>query len=124
MNGQYIQRMGADEWVAASRPWLVQAGASEADINARPEWYAKLYPLVSERLQRLDEVPAKLAYMFWGANVAELDEKSVKKVLLKEGCTVRQAGIEVGMNDPYHFSKTFKNIVGMSPSAYSKTALK
>ncbi|MBE5786705.1 MAG: helix-turn-helix transcriptional regulator [Clostridiales bacterium] len=46
------------------------------------------------------------------------------KTLLKEGCTVRQAGIEVGMNDPYHFSKTFKNIVGMSPSAYSKTALK
>ncbi|NLD83324.1 MAG: helix-turn-helix transcriptional regulator [Clostridiales bacterium] len=46
------------------------------------------------------------------------------KVLLKEGCTVRQAGIEVGMNDPYHFSKTFKNIVGMSPSAYSRTALK
>jgi len=46
------------------------------------------------------------------------------KVLLKEGCTVRQAGVEVGMNDPYHFSKTFKNIVGMSPSAYSKTALK
>ena len=46
------------------------------------------------------------------------------KNLLKEGCTVRQAGIEVGMSDPYHFSKTFKNIVGMSPSAYSKTALK
>ena len=46
------------------------------------------------------------------------------KVLLKEGYTVRQAGIEVGMNDPSHFSKTFKNIVGMSPSAYSKTALK
>ena len=46
------------------------------------------------------------------------------KTLLKSGCTVRQAGVEVGMSDPYHFSKTFKNIVGMSPSAYSKTALK
>lgn len=46
------------------------------------------------------------------------------KTLLKEGMTVRQAGVEVGMNDPYHFSKTFKNIVGMSPSAFSKTALK
>ncbi len=46
------------------------------------------------------------------------------KQLLKEGYTVRQAGVEVGMGDPYHFSKTFKNIVGMSPSAYSKTALK
>lgn len=44
------------------------------------------------------------------------------KTLLKEGSTVRQAGVEVGMNDPYHFSKTFKNIVGMSPSSYSKTA--
>lgn len=46
------------------------------------------------------------------------------KSLLKEGYSVRQAGIEVGINDPYHFSKTFKNIVGMCPSAYSKTALK
>lgn len=46
------------------------------------------------------------------------------KTLLKNGSTVRQAGIEVGMSDPYHFSKTFKNIVGMSPSAYSKTAQK
>ena len=46
------------------------------------------------------------------------------KILLKDGYSVRQAGVEVGMNDPYHFSKTFKNIVGMSPSAYSKTATK
>ncbi|MBQ8082422.1 MAG: AraC family transcriptional regulator [Clostridia bacterium] len=46
------------------------------------------------------------------------------KTLLKDGYSVRQAGVEVGMNDPYHFSKTFKNIVGMSPSAYSKTATK
>ncbi len=44
------------------------------------------------------------------------------KTLLKDGSTVRQAGVEVGMSDPYHFSKTFKNIVGMSPSSYSKTA--
>ena len=91
MNGQYIQRMGAEAWVAAARPWLVEAGATEADIDARTEWYAKLYPLVSERLQRLDEVPAKLAYMFWGAQVPELDEKSVKKVLLKEGARADEA---------------------------------
>lgn len=44
------------------------------------------------------------------------------KDLLKNGVSVRQAGAEVGMQDPYHFSKTFKNIVGMSPSSYSKTA--
>ena len=45
------------------------------------------------------------------------------KNLLKEGMTVRQAGVEVGMEDPYHFSKTFKNIVGMSPSHYTKTTI-
>lgn len=45
------------------------------------------------------------------------------KTLLKEGLTVRQTGVEVGMEDPYHFSKTFKNIVGMSPSHYTKTTL-
>lgn len=45
------------------------------------------------------------------------------KTLLKEGVTVRQAGIEVGMDDPYHFSKTFKNIVGMSPTNFTKTTI-
>ncbi len=84
MNGQYIKEMGADAWVQASRPWLVQAGATEADIDARPEWYAKLYPLVAERLARLDEATDKLAYMFWGGRV-KLDEKSVTKILTKDG---------------------------------------
>ena len=84
MNGQYIKEMGAEAWVSAARPWLVEAGADEADIDARPEWYERLYPLVAERLQRLDEVPGKLAYLFWGGRV-ELDEKSVAKVLSKEG---------------------------------------
>lgn len=46
------------------------------------------------------------------------------KALLKAGSNVRNAGAEVGITDPYHFSKTFKNIVGMSPSAYAKTAHK
>ena len=33
-------------------------------------------------------------------------------------------GVEVGMQDPYHFSKQFKNIVGISPSAFMKQAAK
>ncbi len=47
-----------------------------------------------------------------------------KELLREEGHTVRQAGIEVGMQDPYHFSKQFKNIVGISPSAFMKQAAK
>ena len=45
-----------------------------------------------------------------------------KELLRDQSYTVRQAGIEVGMNDPYHFSKQFKNIVGISPSAFMKQA--
>lgn len=31
-----------------------------------------------------------------------------------------QTGVEIGMPDPYHFSKQFKHVVGMSPTAYLK----
>jgi AraC-like DNA-binding protein len=42
------------------------------------------------------------------------------KTLLRGGKNVRQTGVEVGMPDPYHFSKQFKHVVGMSPTAYLK----
>ena len=45
-----------------------------------------------------------------------------KELLRDQDCSVRQAGIEVGMQDPYHFSKQFKHIVGISPSAFMKQA--
>ena len=45
-----------------------------------------------------------------------------KELLRDQNCSVRQAGAEVGMQDPYHFSKQFKHIVGISPSAFMKQA--
>lgn len=42
------------------------------------------------------------------------------KSLLRGGMSVRQTGAEVGMPDPYHFSKQFKHVVGLSPTAYLK----
>ena len=56
-----------------------------------PEFYEKLYPLVAERETRLVDAADKLAYMFWGPRVEVLDEKSVKKVLLKEGARADEA---------------------------------
>lgn len=106
MNGQYIKTMDASAWVQASLPWLSRAyagitadaelddatqNAAVADMQARPEWYCKLYPLVAERLTRLDDVTAKLAFMFWGAEVRNLEEKSVSKVLKKEGARADEA---------------------------------
>ncbi len=90
MNGQYIKAMDANEWVEASRPWLIEAGAAAEDIDARPEWYAALHPLLAERETHLTDAAEKLPYMFWGANVT-LDEKSVNKVLKKEGARADEA---------------------------------
>ena len=42
------------------------------------------------------------------------------KTLLRGGLNVKQTGMEIGMPDPYHFSKQFKHVVGMSPTAYLK----
>lgn len=90
MNGQYIKAMDPAQWVELSRPWLIEAGATAEDIDARPEWYAKLYPLLAERETSLTDAAEKLPYMFWGANVT-LDEKSVNKVLKKEGARADEA---------------------------------
>ncbi len=90
MNGCYIREMQPTQWVDAARPWLVKAGAAESDIDERPAWYAALYPLIAERMVRFDEIPAKLSYLFWGPRT-HLDEKSVNKVLLKEGARAQEA---------------------------------
>ena len=45
-----------------------------------------------------------------------------KELLRDQNWSVRQAGAAVGMQDPYHFSKQFKHIVGISPSAFMKQA--
>lgn len=90
MNGVYIRDMGAEAWVRAARPWLVDAGADESTMDERAAWYESLYPLVAERLTRLNEIPEKLAFLFWGPRV-KLDEKSVSKVLAKEGSRADEA---------------------------------
>lgn len=64
--------------------------AELAFTDAHAELFSACYPLVIERLTRLDEIPAKLAFLFWGPNVV-LDEKSLTKVLKKEGTRADEA---------------------------------
>lgn len=90
MNGEYIKAMEASAWVDAAAPFLIEAGLTTAEsIEANRGWYEKLYPLVAERMKRLTEAPEKLAFLFSGERI-ELDEKSVKKNLLKEGCRAEE----------------------------------
>lgn len=95
MNGEYIKAMGASAWVDAVTPFMVEAGlATEEGIQENRAWFEKLYPLVAERMKRLTEAPEKLAFIFAGPHV-DLDEKSVKKNLLKEGCRADEVLREV-----------------------------
>ena len=47
--------------------------------------------------------------------------EKAKELLALYG-SVKLASESIGMSDPYHFSKQFKNTVGVSPSAYAKQA--
>jgi glutamyl-tRNA synthetase len=95
MNGEYIKAMGAEKWVDATAQFIVEAGlASAAEIEQNHAWYEKLYPILAERLKRLSETPEKIAFMFDGPHVT-LDEKSVEKNLLKEGCRAQEVLSEV-----------------------------
>ncbi|MBE6473162.1 MAG: glutamate--tRNA ligase [Coriobacteriaceae bacterium] len=67
-----------------------QVAAFNDDFAARPAFYEALYPLVMERETSLTECEEKLGFMFWGPCVL-LDEKSVKKVLAKEGARADEA---------------------------------
>ena len=90
MNGVYIRELDAPSWVSLSKPWLEKAGATKDDIENCSECFEKLYPLVAQRLVRLDEIPEKLSFFFWGDKVF-LDEASINKVLLKEGARAKEA---------------------------------
>lgn len=69
-----------DEALAEADAWTAENGA----------WLERVYPLVAERLARLEQIPDKISFLFWGTS-CRLDEKSVRKVLLKEGARADEA---------------------------------
>jgi glutamyl-tRNA synthetase len=63
------------------------------DVKTNPDWYAEVYPLIVERIHHLDEVNAKVAYLFCADNVY-FDQKSVEKCLQVEGCAELLAAVQ------------------------------
>jgi glutamyl-tRNA synthetase len=83
INGVYLREMSPEQFVDRMAPWLVAAGLTTTDeVAERREWFARLAPLVSERIKHLDEIAAKVAFLF--AEV-EIDPAAREKVLAKEG---------------------------------------
>ena len=83
MNGVYIRALTAAQFIERMVPWLESAGLTTADdAAARPEWYTRLAPLVSERIKRLDEIVPRVSFLF---EEPTIDEKAREKVLAKPG---------------------------------------
>lgn len=61
-----------------------------ASIEDDKDFYMDIYPLLAERMTTFSEISDKIEYLFWGPRVV-LDEKSVTKVLKKEGARADEA---------------------------------
>ena len=87
--------MGAAAFVDVLAPYLIEAGyaADEAGVEAMRPRLEAIYPLVSERVKLMTEAVPMIAYL--------LDEKSVEKVLRKEGKGAKTALVEAAavLND-------------------------
>jgi len=82
INGVYIRELSPAQFVDRIAPWLESAGlATAAEIAGRRPWFERLAPLVAERAKRLDEVPAKVAFLF---EMPEIEDTAREKVLAKD----------------------------------------
>ncbi len=94
LNNQYVQNMGAAAFVDAIKGELIDAGycADEADVEAKRDLLEAAYPLVCERVKLMVDAVPMIAYLL--TDKVELDEKSVQKVLQKEGKGAKTAILE------------------------------
>ncbi len=83
MNGVYIRDMEPEMLVQRILPWLEKAGlTSSSDLEARPEWYRALAPLVSERAKRMTDVAPMVRFLF--SEDMTIDPATAERVLANE----------------------------------------
>jgi glutamyl-tRNA synthetase len=86
MNGQHLMLLSLEEVVARVRGPLVAAGlATAADVDARPEWYARLIDLLRIRSRTIDELVQQTPPYLGDA--ITLDPDAVAKHWMKDPAT-------------------------------------
>ena len=79
MNGEYIRAMALDDFIEACRPWLTGDRAPWPAADFDPTVFARLAPLVQERVAVLGEVPAMVDFLF--LDQPDIDEDSWAKAV-------------------------------------------
>ena len=77
MNGEYIRALTVHDFIVACQPFLAGEDAPWPAENFDPEVFARLAPLVQERVAVLGEVPAMVDFMF--LDPVPMDEDSWAK---------------------------------------------
>lgn len=81
MNGVYLRDMPVDAFVSHVIRQLEEENIPVGDRDHA--WFSMIPPLIAERVKRLDEIVPMIRFLF--GETVELDEKSIEKVLQKEG---------------------------------------
>ena len=64
MNGEYIRAMTTEAFIEACGPWLVGDRAPWPDADFDSEVFARMAPVVQERVATLGEVPGMIDFLF------------------------------------------------------------
>lgn len=82
VNAEWIRRLSAEDFVERSQPWLTGDDAPWPADAFDADEFARLAPLVQERVTMLSEVPGYVDWLFLPAPPA--DEASWEKAMVKE----------------------------------------
>lgn len=82
----------------------IDMGSLASDMGFSSAYLTKLFKKYAGK------TPVKL--------LTEIRIHHAKKLLLETDQSIQEVGINVGYPDQFHFSKTFRKIVGMNPSAF------
>lgn len=91
MNGEYLRALTIEDFVSASKPWVNPWTLEWRPSDREPSWredqfspdlFAKVAPLVQERVAVLGEVPAMVEFFF--LEVPNYDEVAFAKVITND----------------------------------------
>ena len=100
--------------------WLTEAKRLiEADVTGKPD-YEAIATQLSMSYHGFRKRFSRGTGLSLGKYYSRFQMQQASQLLLKEPLTLRQVAAQFGYFDEFHFSKRFKQIIGMSPQKFRR----